>query len=114
MGDAAHVHSPAGGQGMNTGLVDAVVLGQLLSSVLQGERPESALDMYQDMRRPAAAKVLELAGMLTNLATTRSSFRRAIRNIILSVVNRIPAARRRLSMNLSGLSRKAFATIHQE
>ena len=41
MGDAAHVHSPAGGQGMNTGIVDAVVLGRLLADVVKGKRPES-------------------------------------------------------------------------
>ena len=40
MGDAAHVHSPAGGQGMNTGIVDAVVLGRLLADVVKGKRPE--------------------------------------------------------------------------
>ena len=54
MGDAAHVHSPAGGQGMNTGLMDAVVLGRLLSDVVDGRRPDSDLDRYEELRRPAA------------------------------------------------------------
>jgi 2-polyprenyl-6-methoxyphenol hydroxylase-like FAD-dependent oxidoreductase len=58
IGDAAHVHSPAGGQGMNTGLVDAVVLGQLLVAVLAGGRAEATLDVYERLRRPAAAEVL--------------------------------------------------------
>ena len=57
MGDAAHVHSPAGGQGMNTGLVDAVVLGRLLADVVNGKRPEFALGSYEELRRPAATKV---------------------------------------------------------
>ena len=56
MGDAAHVHSPAGGQGMNCGLVDACVLGQLLADVLRGRRPQSDLDLYETLRRPAAAQ----------------------------------------------------------
>src|SRR5262249_55380973 len=55
VGDAAHVHSPAGGQGMNCGLVDACVLGQLLSDVVRGKRAEEALESYETLRRPAAA-----------------------------------------------------------
>jgi 2-polyprenyl-6-methoxyphenol hydroxylase-like FAD-dependent oxidoreductase len=62
MGDAAHVHSPAGGQGMNTGLIDAVVLGEILAGIVSGNRPAIALDLYESLRRPAAAKVLGLAG----------------------------------------------------
>jgi 2-polyprenyl-6-methoxyphenol hydroxylase-like FAD-dependent oxidoreductase len=111
MGDAAHVHSPAGGQGMNTGLVDAVVLGRLLASVIQGHRPDSALDAYQQLRRPAAAQVLKLAGILTYMATVRGATKRALRNAIFSAVNLIPPVKRRLIMNLSGLSRRAFTLI---
>ncbi|MCS3447268.1 MULTISPECIES: FAD-dependent monooxygenase [Bradyrhizobium] len=70
MGDAAHVHSPAGGQGMNTGLVDAVVLGETLAGVVGRNRPETMLDVYESLRRPAAARVLGLAGRLTDMATT--------------------------------------------
>jgi 2-polyprenyl-6-methoxyphenol hydroxylase-like FAD-dependent oxidoreductase len=111
MGDAAHVHSPAGGQGMNTGLVDAVFLGRLLASVVQGERPESALDAYEQMRRPAAAQVLELAGMLTKMATMHGASRRAVRNAVLSLIRVLPPVRHRLLMNLSGLGRKAMAVV---
>ena len=71
MGDAAHVHSPAGGQGMNTGLVDAVVLGELLGDVVNGIRKEADLNLYESLRRPAAENVLNLAGTMTGLATTR-------------------------------------------
>jgi 2-polyprenyl-6-methoxyphenol hydroxylase-like FAD-dependent oxidoreductase len=105
MGDAAHVHSPAGGQGMNTGLIDAVVLGELLAAVIKGERPDAALDLYEEIRRPAAEKVLEMAGRLTDMATTRNRLKRLVRNAALSLVNLHPAAKRRLEMNLSGLSR---------
>ena len=108
MGDAAHVHSPAGGQGMNTGLVDAVVLGRLLVDVLLYGKPEAALDDYSRLRRPAAAEVLELAGRLTGMATTRSAPRRLIRNALLRTMDTLPPAKNRLIMNLSGLSRKRF------
>jgi 2-polyprenyl-6-methoxyphenol hydroxylase-like FAD-dependent oxidoreductase len=111
MGDAAHVHSPAGGQGMNTGLVDAVFLGQLLASILRGERPESDVDAYEQMRRPAAAQVLGLAGQLTKIAILHEAPKRAIRNAILSLIGVLPPARRRLLMNLSGLGRKELAVI---
>jgi len=111
MGDAAHVHSPAGGQGMNTGLVDAVVLGRLLADVVNGKQPDSALDGYGQMRRPAATKVLGLAGMLTNMATLRSAPKRSLRNALLSLINMMPLAKRRLQMNLSGLARKELTAL---
>ncbi len=111
MGDAAHVHSPAGGQGMNTGIVDAVVLGRLLANVVKGKRPESDLASYEQMRRPAATKVVEMAGMLTSMATLRSAPKRKLRNAILSLINLLPPAKRRLQMNLSGLARKQLAAL---
>jgi 2-polyprenyl-6-methoxyphenol hydroxylase-like FAD-dependent oxidoreductase len=111
IGDAAHVHSPAGGQGMNCGLVDACVLGQLLSDVMQGKRSEAELDVYQKLRRPAAAEVLGLAGRLTAMATMRGTFKRSLRNALLSTINRIRPAKRLLMRNLSGLSRKKLAQL---
>jgi 2-polyprenyl-6-methoxyphenol hydroxylase and related FAD-dependent oxidoreductases len=54
VGDAAHVHSPAGGQGMNTGLVDACVLGRLLARVISGHADDGELHRYETLRRPAA------------------------------------------------------------
>lgn len=111
MGDAAHVHSPAGGQGMNTGLIDAVVLGEILAGIVSGNRPEIALDLYESLRRPAAAKVLGLAGRLTGMATTRNALIRVARNALLSFVNLNPMVRRRIEMNLSGLSRAELAHL---
>jgi 2-polyprenyl-6-methoxyphenol hydroxylase-like FAD-dependent oxidoreductase len=58
-GDAAHVHSPAGGQGLNTGVQDAVNLGWKLAQVSSGTSPESLLDTYQAERHPVAARVLK-------------------------------------------------------
>ena len=62
-GDAAHVHSPAGGQGMNTGIQDAYNLGWKLSSVLKGA-PEKLLETYEEERLPVAANVLGLSTKL--------------------------------------------------
>jgi 2-polyprenyl-6-methoxyphenol hydroxylase-like FAD-dependent oxidoreductase len=64
-GDAAHVHSPAGGQGMNTGIGDAVNLGWKLAAVVSGRAEESLLDSYTAERLPVAAGVLGLSGELT-------------------------------------------------
>jgi 2-polyprenyl-6-methoxyphenol hydroxylase-like FAD-dependent oxidoreductase len=111
MGDAAHVHSPAGGQGMNCGLVDACVLGQLLSDVIRGRRAEAELDLYETLRRPAAAHVLALAGRLTGLATMRGNVRRIARNALFWLVNRIAPAKRALMLNLSGLGREKLAQL---
>lgn len=111
MGDAAHVHSPAGGQGMNTGLIDAVILGQLLADVVKGRRPETALDIYQSVRRPAAERVLALAGRLTGMATTRNPLMRVLRNMLFGLINVIPVAKRRIAMDLSGLARASLAQL---
>ncbi len=57
-GDAAHVHPPQGGQGLNTGVQDAVNLGWKLAQVVNGTSPEDLLDTYQAERHPVAARVL--------------------------------------------------------
>jgi 2-polyprenyl-6-methoxyphenol hydroxylase-like FAD-dependent oxidoreductase len=111
MGDAAHVHSPAGGQGMNTGLVDAIVLGELLADVVGGRRAAAELDLYESLRRPAAAQVLQLAGRLTTLATLRHPIARMLRNAFLRVTDRLGAFKRQLVLSLSGLARAALARV---
>ena len=111
VGDAAHVHSPAGGQGMNTGLVDAVVLGKTLAEVISGRRDAVFLDQYERLRRPAAVQVLGLAGRLTNMATLKNAPGRLIRNAVLRTMTRLPMVRRRLQMDLSGLSRRAATVL---
>src|SRR5439155_1725391 len=58
-GDAAHVHSPIGGQGLNTGVQDAVNLGWKLAQVVKRTSPESLLDTYHAERHPVAARVLQ-------------------------------------------------------
>jgi 2-polyprenyl-6-methoxyphenol hydroxylase-like FAD-dependent oxidoreductase len=100
-GDAAHVHSPAGGQGMNLGLQDAVALSEALAAVLAGG-PDSLLDEYSAARRPIARSVVSITDRMTRLATLPRILR-PLRNIAFSVVGRIPAANRALAWRLSGL-----------
>ncbi len=68
-GDAAHVHSPFGGQGLSLGLVDAANLGWKLAAVVRGEMPDSLLDTYTAERRPVAEAVL--ANTLAQVAILR-------------------------------------------
>jgi 2-polyprenyl-6-methoxyphenol hydroxylase-like FAD-dependent oxidoreductase len=100
-GDAAHVHSPAGGQGMNLGLVDGVTLGGALADVLAGA-PEDKLDAYAAARRPIARSVVGFAATLTRLATVPAAAR-PLRNAVLAGLARLPRFRRTLALRLSGL-----------
>ncbi|WP_067699263.1 FAD-dependent monooxygenase [Nocardia jejuensis] len=102
-GDAAHVHSPAGGQGMNTGIQDAALLGSLLGRVLAGS-PASLLDSYESTRRPIALGVVTFTDRITRMATLRSRPARAARNLFLGTVTRIPAVRQALAYRLSELA----------
>ena len=111
MGDAAHVHSPAGGQGMNTGLVDAIVLGEALTAVIRDCAPLSVLDDYARARRPAAAEVLSLASRLTRIATVRPGFLRLLRNVALRLLNRLPRFKMKLALQLSGVSRRHLSIL---
>ncbi|MEU5880086.1 FAD-dependent oxidoreductase [Spirillospora sp. NPDC047279] len=100
-GDAAHVHSPAGGQGMNAGITDAVALAGILAKVLDHGSPD-LLDEYGRTRRPVAEQVVHLADRLTRLATADRRTR-LLRNLVLGALGRVPAFRRRLALRLSGL-----------
>ncbi|HEX3283634.1 MAG TPA: FAD-dependent oxidoreductase [Mycobacterium sp.] len=100
-GDAAHVHSPAGGQGMNLGIQDAVALSETLAGVLGG-KPDSLLDEYSATRRPMARDVVTMTDRLTRLATLPWALR-PLRNAVFSVVGRVPAVNRALAWRLSGL-----------
>jgi 2-polyprenyl-6-methoxyphenol hydroxylase-like FAD-dependent oxidoreductase len=100
-GDAAHVHSPAGGQGMNLGIQDAVALAQALTDALGGA-DDAVLDDYAATRRPIAQQVITLTDRLTRMATLPRALR-PIRNAAMGVAGRIPAVRRALAWRLSGL-----------
>ncbi|GAB3023745.1 FAD-dependent monooxygenase [Bowmanella dokdonensis] len=85
-GDAAHVHSPVGGQGLNTGIHDAVNLGWKLAQVVQGSSPDSLLDTYHAERHPIGAQLLKTTLALTalNRGDERTS---ALREMMAKVMN---------------------------
>ncbi|MGW5556667.1 FAD-dependent oxidoreductase [Micromonospora sp. NPDC003944] len=103
-GDAGHVHSPAGGQGMNLGICDGVALGTALADVLGGG-PETLLDDYTARQRPMAEDVLSFAAGLTRMAGV-SPARRPARDVLLRLLGAVPPARRRIALRLSGLSHR--------
>lgn len=94
-GDAAHVHSPAGGQGMNTGIQDGYALGRALA--------EGDPDAYEAARRPVALHVVALTDRMTRIATTGNPVLRAVRNTALPLLTRVPALRNRLATELAEL-----------
>ncbi|MCO7193144.1 FAD-dependent monooxygenase [Pseudonocardia sp. McavD-2-B] len=102
-GDAAHVHSPAGGQGMNTGLQDAANLGWKLAAVLGGRAGDTLLDTYDAERRPVGATVLRLSGGLIRAALLRSALARDARNRLARTVLALPPAGRRVRGLLTGI-----------
>jgi 2-polyprenyl-6-methoxyphenol hydroxylase-like FAD-dependent oxidoreductase len=95
-GDAAHVHSPAGGQGMNTGIQDAA---ELARRILEGTE-----DDYESVRRPVAAGVLSMTDRMTRAATVRNPVARAIRDTVVTVAGHNASVRQKLAMSLSELS----------
>ncbi|MFI0988689.1 FAD-dependent monooxygenase [Streptomyces exfoliatus] len=104
-GDAAHVHSPAGGQGMNTGLQDAANLSWKLTAVLRGEAPdpEALLDSYQSERHPVGAMVLRSSGAIVRLAMAHTPLTRAARALAARFLNVVrPASARTMGM-ISGI-----------
>ena len=100
-GDAAHVHSPVGGQGLNTGVQDAVNLGWKLAQVVRGTSPDSLLDTYHAERHPVAARVLH-----TNMAQTvltRSDARTDALRDIMAELLAMDEPRKRFAGMMSGL-----------
>jgi 2-polyprenyl-6-methoxyphenol hydroxylase-like FAD-dependent oxidoreductase len=106
LGDAAHVHSPAGGQGMNTGLQDAMSLGDALVDVLAGGG-DAALADWAERRHRIASEVIRLADRLTWTATIENRAGQVVRNALLQVADHVPGVRQTLAMRLSELSNRA-------
>ena len=88
-GDSAHIHSPAGGQGMNTGIQDAFNLAWKLALVMRGRAPVQLLGSYNVEREPVARGVLNLTDRITRLATIRNPVVQTARNILLPIVSGI-------------------------
>ena len=104
VGDAAHVHSPAGGQGMNLGIQDAAMLGGQLAEVVLGARGDDALDAYERERRAAARRVIVLTDRMTRMATVRHPVLRWARNAAMGVVLSREGVRRALATRIAQLA----------
>jgi 2-polyprenyl-6-methoxyphenol hydroxylase-like FAD-dependent oxidoreductase len=102
-GDAAHVHSPAGGMGMNTGIQDAANLAWKLAATVLGWAPPGLLDTYNAERHPVGRQVVRRSGALLRLFTLPPAFV-AARNVLGSAVTTIPFLAKRLAGAISGES----------
>lgn len=102
-GDSAHIHSPYGGQGMNTGLQDAWNLAWKLDLVARGRAGDALLDSYGAERLPVIRHVIETTDRLTRAMGTPSKVAQALRNLALPVISRLPAFQRAFVQNLSEL-----------
>jgi 3-(3-hydroxy-phenyl)propionate hydroxylase len=100
-GDAAHIHAPIGGQGLQLGVQDAVNLGWKLAQVVKGTSPDALLDTYESERHPVAARVLQVT--MAQTALSRSDARiDALRDVIAELMS-IDEPRKRFAALMTGL-----------
>ncbi len=102
-GDAAHVHSPAGGQGMNTGIQDAANLGWKLAAAVRGWAPEGLLDTYQSERHPVGTEVLRSSGAIIRAAMLESKLGQLVRNTLAGGALSLPPVAHKVAGSLSGI-----------
>ncbi|WP_205649393.1 FAD-dependent monooxygenase [Agromyces sp. LHK192] len=108
-GDAAHIHSPVGGQGMNTGLQDAHNLACAIADVVLGGMPDSRLDRYEAERRPVARTLVETTDRLFAAVTSESRTARLVRGRLAPIVG--PVAIRLLPLLIG--RRRLFGYVSQ-
>ncbi|KZV79251.1 FAD/NAD(P)-binding domain-containing protein [Exidia glandulosa HHB12029] len=109
-GDSAHAHSPAGGQGMNLGLCDGVLLGKAIATHLNSD-PEQAggdavFERWAANRRAVAAMVINVAERATDLAKVSGSWSAAVRGMVLKMAEKVPGVGRAIAWRISGLAWK--------
>ena len=102
-GDAAHIHSPAGGQGLNTSVQDAINLAWKLALVLRGA-PESLLDSYGAERMPVARDVLTFTDRMTAAATVQNPLLQKLRNTVLPVLSSLGPVQQRMMTSVAMLN----------
>lgn len=102
-GDAAHLNSPVGGQGMNLGIRDALDLGDRLAALITGRANEAILDGYEAGRRPVAARTLRTTRISTRMISARTPVERFARNQLMRVAHRLPPVQRKLTLEPAGL-----------
>jgi 2-polyprenyl-6-methoxyphenol hydroxylase-like FAD-dependent oxidoreductase len=101
-GDAAHVHSPAGGQGMNTGIQDSISLAEALASTLY-DGDEARLDAWASQRHKVATDVVTLTDRMTRAATIKSPTGQALRNMAVAFAGHLPPVRAAVAKTLAEL-----------
>jgi 2-polyprenyl-6-methoxyphenol hydroxylase-like FAD-dependent oxidoreductase len=106
VGDAAHVHSPAGGQGMNTGIQDAVSLAEVLHGIVSGHADPSTLDAWEHKRLEIARSVVSLTDRLTKAVTVKSPAAKLLRNAVVDIIGHIPFAQHAIAERLSELDNR--------
>jgi 2-polyprenyl-6-methoxyphenol hydroxylase-like FAD-dependent oxidoreductase len=107
-GDAAHEHSPAGGQGMNTGIQDAVALAGPLDEALAGGNL-AALQTWAEQRHRNAKRVVAMTDRMTHAAMATSTPARVLRNAAMRLIGHIPPARRAIATRLAEVDRRTRA-----
>ena len=100
-GDAVHIHSPAGGQGLNTGMLDGHNLGWKLALVASGRAPDTLLDSYGAERGPVAEKVVGLTHALGHYGTLTHPVKRRVRDVVVPALGRSAAIQRRAARRIS-------------
>ncbi|MBI3725951.1 FAD-dependent monooxygenase [bacterium] len=103
-GDAAHIHSPAGGQGMNTGIQDAENLAWKLALVIRGAASEALLDSYGIERHAIALGVVRGTDVATRAATLRNPVAQALRNHLAHFLAGLEVVRQRIARTVSGVA----------
>ena len=102
-GDAAHCHSPAGGQGMNTGIQDAVNLGWKLAAAVRGHAPDGLLDTYEAERHPIGKQVLRSSGAIIRAGMLRPFLKRHVRDAAANAALHVRPIARRITGTVTGI-----------
>jgi 2-polyprenyl-6-methoxyphenol hydroxylase-like FAD-dependent oxidoreductase len=104
-GDAAHVHSPAGGQGMNTGIQDSLSLAGILADVIGGA-DESLLDEWAAGRHRIASEIVTMTDRMTRMAKLKSPTAKSLRNLAVAFAGHLPPVREALARRLAEIERR--------
>ncbi|GAB3162280.1 FAD-dependent monooxygenase [Myceligenerans halotolerans] len=109
-GDAGHVHTPFGGQGLNLGVGDAINLGWKLAAVIDGTAPQSLLDSYETERHHVAEQVVAFTHLGAQAMLLRGDPRRHLRDAVMTALQAAPPVRRTMARRLSQLAHSYRAT----
>jgi hypothetical protein len=103
-GDAAHIHSPAGGQGMNTGIQDAFNLAWKVALVAHGEAAPALLESYEAERMPVARSVINLTDRMTRAATAHAPGLQQLRDLLVPLLTGIPFLKEAMAERMAEVS----------